>query len=160
MVFHAGKTILGYLSPTLTRLANKGNISTVCMIYESLLESIHVRVMVSLNRQGHIVTRYGKFRNITLHSCSASSPLPRVANQHLAVDPTARDNVESELKAAMLSLVSTPRGTSLRRPERNVTRGINLCARADVSEGRANTTEQILLSVAFKHARACRGLNF
>jgi hypothetical protein len=99
--------------------------------------------MVSPNRQSHIVTRYGKSRNITLHSCPASSPLPRVANQHLAVDPTARDNVESELEVAMLSLVSAPRGgTSLRRPERNVTRGVNLCAGADVSEGRANTGEK------------------
>ena len=50
-----------------------------------------------------------------------------------------RDNVENELEVAMLSLVSAPRGTSLRRPERNVTRGVNLCAGADVSEGRANT---------------------
>jgi hypothetical protein len=49
----------------------------------------YVRVMVSLNRQSHIVTEYGKSRNITLHDCSASSLLPRVANQHLAVDPAA-----------------------------------------------------------------------
>ena len=94
--------------------------------------------MVSLNRQSHIVAEYGKFRNITLHSCSASSPLPCVANQHLAVDPA--DTIESELETGMLLLVSAPRRvTSLRRPERSVTRSVNLCAGADVSKGRANT---------------------
>jgi hypothetical protein len=56
-------------------------------LYEN--DSGYVRVMVSLNRQGHIVTGYGKSRNITLQDCSASSLLPRVANQHLAVDPAA-----------------------------------------------------------------------
>ena len=63
----------------------------------------YVRVMVSLNRQGHIVTRYGKSRNITPHNCSASNSLPHVANQHLAVDPTTRDNAESELEAKLCS---------------------------------------------------------
>ena len=66
--------------------------------------------MVSLNRQSHIVTKYGKSRNITLHDHSASSPLPHVTNQHPAVDPVARDNVESELEAAALPLVSAPEG--------------------------------------------------
>ena len=66
--------------------------------------------MVSLNRQSHIVTKYGKSRNITLHEHSASSPLPRVTNQHLAVDPVAGDNVENELEAAGLLLVSAPEG--------------------------------------------------
>jgi hypothetical protein len=60
----------------------------------------YVRVMVSLNRQGHIVTKYGKYRNITPHNCSASSSLSHVANQHLAVDPATRDNAESELEAS------------------------------------------------------------
>jgi len=73
-------------------------------------ETTNVRVMVSLNRQGHIVTKYGKSRNITLHSCSASSPLPRVTNQHPAADSAAWDNIESELNAAALSLVSAPKG--------------------------------------------------
>jgi hypothetical protein len=73
--------------------------------------------MVSLNRQGHIVTEYGKSRNITLRDYSPSSPLSYVTNQHLAMDPAARDNVESEVKVAVLSLVSTPGGASLRRPE-------------------------------------------
>ena len=36
-----------------------------------------VRVMVSLNRQSHIVTGYGKFRNITLHDHPASNPKRR-----------------------------------------------------------------------------------
>lgn len=76
------------------------------MIYKIL----HVCVMVSLNRQSHIVTRYGKSRNITPHGHSASSPLPHVTNQHLTVDPVARNNVESELEAAALLLVSTPEG--------------------------------------------------
>ena len=49
-----------------------------------------VRVMVSLNRQSHIVTGYGKFRNITLHDHPASSP-------------------KGELKAIVLVLVSTPK---------------------------------------------------
>ena len=66
--------------------------------------------MVSLNRQSHIVTKYGKSRNMTLRDHSASSSLPRVTNQHLAVDPAARNNVESELEAVALPLVSTPEG--------------------------------------------------
>ena len=52
-------------------------------------DSCNVHVMVSLNRQGHIVTRYGKSRNITLRGYSASSPLSCVTNQHHAVDPAA-----------------------------------------------------------------------
>jgi len=66
--------------------------------------------MVSLNRQSHIVTKYGKSRNITLRDHSASSPLPHATNQHLVVDPVARDNVESELGTAALPLVSAPEG--------------------------------------------------
>ncbi len=51
----------------------------------------HVRAMVSLNRQSHIVTRYGKFRNITQHDRPASSPLPR-SQINLAVDMTTRNS--------------------------------------------------------------------
>ena len=66
--------------------------------------------MVSLNRQGHIVTEYGKSRNITLRDYSASSPLSCVTSQHLAVSPAARDSIEGELKVAGLSLVSATEG--------------------------------------------------
>ncbi|KAI9447941.1 hypothetical protein H4582DRAFT_1897326, partial [Lactarius indigo] len=51
----------------------------------------HVRAMVSLNRQSHIVTRYGKFRNIAQHDRPASSPLPR-PQINLAVDMTVRNS--------------------------------------------------------------------
>jgi len=94
--------------------------------------------MVSLNRQRHIVTRYGKSRNITLHGCSAIEPsASRHESTLFTVDPATRDNIESELEAGAFLLVSTSKkkGTSLRRPERSVTRSVNLCAGADVSEG-------------------------
>jgi len=94
--------------------------------------------MVSLNRQSHIVTRYGKSRNITLHGCSAIEPsASRHESTLFTVDPATRDNIESELEAGAFLLVSTSKkkGTSLRRPERSVTRSVNLCAGADVSGG-------------------------
>jgi hypothetical protein len=63
--------------------------------------------MVSLNRQSHIVTRYGKSRNITLAQLPSIEPsASRRESTLFTVDPAARDNIESELEAAMLLLVS------------------------------------------------------
>lgn len=45
------------------------------------------------------------------------------------VAPATRDNIESELEAGpRSSREHLKRGTSLRRPERSVTRSVNLCA--------------------------------
>ena len=56
--------------------------------------------MVSLNRQSHIVTRYGKSRNITLHGLLSIEPsASRRESTLFTVDPAARDNIESELEA-------------------------------------------------------------
>ena len=94
--------------------------------------------MVSLNRQSHIVTRYGKSRNITpawLLSIEPSAPCRE--STLFTVDPAGMRHIESEPGTTLL-LVSASKnwGTSLRRPERSVTRSVNLCAgEADVSEG-------------------------
>ncbi len=105
--------------------------------------------MVSPNRQSYIVAslrrkdihpfpeKYGKYRNITPHHLSTSAPQ---ANQHPEMDSAL---VRRLRKGAMI-LVSPPKGTSLRRPERqNVNQKSELwCQEANASDGRADTREK------------------
>jgi len=72
-----------------------------------LWDSCNVRVMVSLNRQGHIVTECGKSRNITLRDYSASGPV--LCHESTPCSGSSSTH-KGEMKVAGLSLVSAPEG--------------------------------------------------